>query len=84
MKNIKMVKESYIKKGSKWSLVETENNNIDEQHYKNIIESKSFFTNLGGYERHEKSYTSKGYIVTRINSISPDKQNKSVYIFDFD
>ena len=37
--------------------------------------------NLGGYERHEKSYTDIGYIVTRINSISPDRKNKSLYEF---
>ena len=37
--------------------------------------------NLGGYERHEKNYTYIGYIVTRINSISPDKKDKSLYEF---
>ena len=79
--NFTMVKTSYIKKGSKWIEVEREEETITKRHANNIVNAKKFFTNLGGYERHEKSYTTYGYVITRVNSISPDRQQKSVYEF---
>ena len=53
---------------------------IDQETYDNIFskETQVFFRNLGGYERASKSYTSAGYIVTRLTSISPDKTTKIV------
>jgi hypothetical protein len=71
----------YEKKGSKWVETEREEKQITEENYENVINSKHFFTNLGGYERHSKSYTYIGYIVTTVNSISPDRQNKTVRHF---
>lgn len=79
---ITMTKESYKKEGKKWMLTATETKEITETQYHRIIDAKHFFTNLGGYERHTKSYTSAGYLVTRINSISPGRENKSVYQFN--
>ena len=79
--NFKMVKTSYNKKGSKWIEVEREEETITKRQANNIVNAKKFFTNLGGYERHEKSYTMYGYVITRVNSISPDRQQKSVYNF---
>ena len=84
IKNIKLVKKSYVKEGNKWNLIETETNNVDEKVYTNIIDSKRFFVALGGHERHEKNYTKYGYRVIRVNSISPAKNKKSVYEFDFE
>lgn len=86
LENIKMTKISYIKKENTktvWQEIKEEKSNISEKHYNNIIESKRFFQNLGGYERHNKSYTCRGYRVTEIISISPDKKQKSIYQFEF-
>ena len=83
MLEIKMTIENYVKVGSKWRLTNTEQKLINEEFYYNIINSKKFFTNLGGYERHIKTYTCKGYIVTHINSISPDRMQKTVRYFKF-
>jgi hypothetical protein len=86
LENIKMIKTSYVKKeGTKtvWQEVKEENKLISEEQYNNIIEAKRFFQNLGGYEKHNKSYTCKGYKITEIISISPNKQKKSIYRFEF-
>ena len=71
----------YKKKGSRWVETEREEKQITEKIYENVINSKHFFTNLGGSERHSKSYTYIGYIVTTVSSISPDRQNKTVRYF---
>ena len=76
-----MIKISYNKKGNKWVETEREEETITKRHANNIVNAKKFFTNLRGYERHEKSYTMYGYVITRVNSISPDRQQKSVYEF---
>ena len=76
-----LVKTKFEKVGSKWLETSKEEKEITEEYYNNIVNAKSFMQNLGGYERHEKNYTYIGYIVTRINSISPDKKDKSLYEF---
>ena len=76
-----MVKTKFKKVGSKWVEVNKEEKEITQENYNNIVNAKNFMKNLGGYERHEKNYTYIGYIVTRINSISPDKKDKSLYEF---
>ena len=76
-----MTKTKFEKVGSKWVEVNKEEKEITEECYNNIVNAKNFMKNLGGYERHEKNYTYIGYIVTRINSISPDKKDKSLYEF---
>ena len=79
-----MIKVSYIKKGSKWLEVKSEEQTINKENANNVVNAKEFFKALGGYERHEKSYTTYGYVITRVNSISPDRQQKSVYEFILD
>ena len=83
--NIKMTKEHFRKNDkNKWILEYSEHKkDITEQCYNNIIDAKNFFRNLGGIERHVKSSTCYGYIVTHITSISPDKSAKSIYQFNF-
>ena len=76
-----MVETEFKKVGSKWVEANKEEKEITEEYYNNIVNAKNFMKNLGGYERHEKSYTYIGYIVIRINSISPDRKNKSLYEF---
>ena len=53
---------------------------IDQETYDNIFNKKTqaFFKGIGGYERASKSYTTVGYIVTRLTSVSPDKTTKIV------
>ena len=59
---------------------EVEVTTIDQETYDNIFskETQRFFRKLGGYERATKSYTSAGYIVTSLISISPDRATKIV------
>ena len=68
--------------GKNWknNPTETEVTTIDQETYNNIFskETQAFFRRLGGYERASKSYTTAGYIVTRLISISPDKITKIV------
>lgn len=80
---IKMIETNYNKEGNKWREVDSSINYITQEEYNNIVDSKKFFTNLGGHERHYKNYTCKGYIVTRINSISPSKDTKVERCFKF-
>lgn len=76
--NFELITTNYRKQGKKWLLDTTETTTVNGTNYNNCIDAKSFFTNLGGYERHEKSYTSLGNIVTTITSISPNKEDKTV------
>ena len=76
-----MVETKFKKVGCKWVEVNKEEKELTEEYYNYIVGAKNFMKNLGGYERHEKNYTYIGYIVTRINSISPDRKNKSLYEF---
>ena len=68
--------------GKSWKSnpTEVEVTTIDQETYDNIFskETQAFFRRLGGYERASKSYTTAGYIVTRLTSISPDKTTKIV------
>ena len=67
-------------KGWKSNPTSIEISTIDQEEYDNIFskETQAFFRRLGGYERASKSYTTAGYIVTRLTSISPDKTTKIV------
>ena len=68
--------------GKSWKSnpTEIEITTINQETYDNIFSKKTqaFFRGLGGYERTSKSYTTAGYIVTRLTSISPDKTTKIV------
>ena len=68
--------------GKNWKSnpIEIEITTINQETYDNIFNKKTqaFFKKVGGYERASKSYTSAGYIVTRLTSISPDKTTKIV------
>lgn len=79
--NMILTETEFKKVGSKWVEVNKEEKEITEECYNNIVDAKNFMKSLGGYERHEKSYTYIGYIVTRISSISPDRKNKTTYKF---
>lgn len=71
-------KTTYIIEGEK-----TEQ--ITKQHYENITskQTQKWFRRLGGSETARRSYTSRGYLITKLTSVSPNKQNKSIYTFKF-
>lgn len=74
----------YQRLGRGWELLDETRKVLKRENYQNTVDAKQFFNNLGGIERHTKSYTQYGYIVTRINSISPDGDTKTVRQFIFE
>jgi len=58
---------------------------ITKQHYENITskDTQRWFRRLGGSETARRSYTSRGYLITKLTSVSPNKQNKNIYTFKF-
>ena len=71
-------KTTYIVEGEKTEQITKENyNNITSK------ETQKWFRRLGGTETAQRSYTCRGYLITRLTSVSPDRQNKSIYQFKF-
>tara|TARA_R100001480_G_C4712392_1_gene178914 strand:- start:548 stop:814 length:267 start_codon:yes stop_codon:yes gene_type:complete len=58
---------------------------ITQKNYLNIVseDTRKFFKRLGGSETAQKSYTCSGYLITRLISVSPSKDKKSIYEFKF-
>ena len=62
---------------------------ITTREYRNITSADTlkFFRRLGGTESAQRSYTCAGYVagyvVTKLTSTSPDRQNKTVREFKF-
>ena len=86
--NIIMTKTSLIKNPNTKTtyIVEDEKTKqITKQHYENITskQTQKWFRRLGGSETAQRSYTSRGYLITKLTSVSPNKQNKSIYTFKF-
>lgn len=79
---IKQVKKDGTK--NVWIEDTREVKDVDHQTYKNIVDSAPFFRRLGGSETCQRGYTSRGYNVIRIVSTSPDKQNRTIRMFNFD
>ncbi len=76
--------ENYIKIGKKWILQETKtDNNISNEYYYNTIDAIPFFRNIGGYEGITTKCTKYGVIPYKINSISPDRTQKTIRTFIF-
>lgn len=74
--------ETRIENGQK--TIETKT--IDKKQYDNITnkDTLKWFRRLGGSETAKKSYTSRGYNVTKLISTSPDKSIKVIREFNFD
>ena len=81
---ITVVISRYQRLARGWELLEEEIKEVDRDYYQLTVDAKQFFNNLGCIERHKKSYTPYGYIVTSINSISPDKDRKTTREFKFE
>jgi hypothetical protein len=62
---------------------ETEVKEITEKEYKGIEDSIKFFRRLGGIETVERSYTCRGYNMTKLTSTSPCRETKIVRKFEF-
>lgn len=62
-----------------------ETKTITEKQYLNIVSDDTckFFRRLGGSETKTMGYTCNGYKCTKLVSISPDKQNKTIREFQF-
>lgn len=75
-----------IKEGTKsvWQTVETNTEVINQEVIDRIVDSMSFFKNLGGSERLTRNYTSAGYLPTELKSTSPDKQNRTIRTFNYE
>ncbi len=56
---------------------------ITTYQYLSILESIPWFLNAGGSERLLKSYTSAGFIPTELESMSPDREQKTIRKFTF-
>lgn len=72
-----------LKPGTKnaWVEKETIEQDIDRQHYDNVIGANQFFKSHGR-ERMYRSYTSHGYLVTRIISKDPTGTLKTIRTFE--
>lgn len=81
---ITMTTVNYEKSGSRFVETDRDENEITWVQYFNVIDATPFFKNLGGTERVTKSYTKAGYIPTRITSVSPDRNKKTVREIRFD
>ena len=58
---------------------------LTEKAYRRITgdDTLKFFRRLGGTETAQRSYTCRGYNVTRLTSTSPDRQTKIIRTFKF-
>jgi hypothetical protein len=75
---------NYEKRGSRWIETGRKTQDLTPVFYCNSIDAVPFFRGLGGYERLEMRYTYYGYIPGTVNSISPDRKNKTVRRFRFE
>lgn len=80
IKNIKLIEKDFYKSGSTWKEEKTQISTVDETFYNNCVKDKNPF----GYERKTSNYTKFGYRVIKISSISPCKDLKHIWEFDFD
>lgn len=67
-------------KGGNWSMVKQDLSveNIDQEFYNRIVNQP------WSGDRMERSYTSKGYLVTHVTSVNPSNDFRSVYEFDIE
>lgn len=85
---IKMTKQEYQKVPNTKTSYKLTNNtleDIDKITYSRITkdETLKWFRRLGGSETAQRSYTCRGYNITKLISTSPDKQTKIIRTFQF-
>lgn len=89
MIKIKLTTEKWLKNPNTkttYLLESVETTEIDETQYNNIVSKDTieFFKRLGGSETKQMSYSVKGYTCSKLTSVSPNKQNKTVRKFKFE
>ena len=86
-KNIKIIETltRYEKVGKSFKQIEKEVREISQQHYENATSTDTikFFKRLGGTERISRNYTCAGYLIEKITSISPNRENKTIREYQF-
>lgn len=82
-KGIEAITTHYEKRGSRWMQTSTKTETVNAEFYANCVDAIPFFRNLGGKEIITMGYTKVGYVPTQINSLSPDRTEKTVRRFDF-
>lgn len=83
---IEVEKQRQVKKpGTKtvWETVETTTDIFTEEQYNNFINAAPWFRRLGGSCTQQRTYTCRGYLVWRDINTSPDKQNRTITVFNF-
>ena len=85
-KTIKVIRQEFERVGRNWKKTSETKNLFSENQYNNFTDKRwaSHMRFLGGYERADKGYTSRGYRVIQNISISPCRDKKIVTKFDFD
>lgn len=82
-KGIEAITTHFEKRGSRWHEVSAKTETVDSTFYANCVDAIPFFRNLDGKEMVTMGYTKIGYIPTEINSLSPDRTEKTVRRFYF-
>lgn len=67
-----------------YELINEETETINEQHLKNYENSVKEFRRMGGSETIERSYTCRGYLMTKLTSKNTDRSVKIVREFNFE
>lgn len=88
MEQITMTQKRLVKNPSTkttFNLLEEVNEVIPREYYENLTKPATlkWFRSLGGTETAERSYTCRGYNITRLTSTSPDRQIKVIREFKF-
>lgn len=80
---LKETRQTKTSRTAGWKTTETKIETINYIYYMNIVDAIPFFRNLGGAETVTKAYTKHGYIPTKIISLSPDKNDRTIREFIF-
>lgn len=81
-----MTRETWkLKEGRKaaYRLEATRTEEIDQMFYRNFIDAAPCFRRAGSKETLQRSYTHVGYLVTKVISVSPDREIKKITTFKF-
>lgn len=81
--NITVIDSEYEKKNGVWHLKNRHEHAVNEQYYKNVVDAKEFFIGIGGLETHLRGRTKFGTKTTKVISISPNRDAKHIWQFDF-
>ena len=83
LKETRLVKNPYTK--TTYTIEEEKTEAITRKQYNNICgkDTLKWFRRLGGSETAERGYTCAGYLIVKLTSTSPDRQNKTIRTFKF-